>query len=153
MNVNSIPKQYSIVGGVIIILIIAAVGFMMQNKAASQHTNEKESIFEEPVKEIPPVDASVTATLKGKTEGVITISGIPEGTDMIEYELIYDTDKGPEGAIGTMKVKGSTAEEKVTFGTCSSGVCRYHIITGTIQATFKFSGDYGEQLLKTEFEV
>jgi len=147
------PKKYLIGGMIIIILIIGVVRFKMKKTASVAEKEKKESIFEEPAKEIPPVDASVKATLKGNTEAVMSIIGVPDGTDVIEYELIYDTDKGPEGAIGKMKVKGDKAETKITFGTCSSGVCRYHKITGPVNATFKFSGEYGDQILETKFKV
>jgi hypothetical protein len=154
MNLSSIPKQYVVVGVIIVILVAGAVSFMIKGVASSKEKNKKESVFEEPVEVIPTVDASVKASLKGRTEAVISIKGVPDGTDMIEYELSYNTKEGSiEGVFGTIEVDGETAEEEVTFGTCSSGVCRYHTIDGLVSGVFKFSGDYGDQILETKFEV
>lgn len=154
MNVSSIPKQYIAVGVIIIILVAGAISFMVKGTVSSNKKDEKESVFEEPTEVIPTVSASVKASLKGRTEAVISIKGVPDGTDMIEYELSYSTKEGSiEGVFGTIDVKGDEAEEEVTFGTCSSGVCRYHNIDGPVSGVFKFSGDYGDQILETEFEV
>lgn len=44
----------------------------------------------------------------------------------VQYNLIYRTGDHEEGAGGTItKQNGSTTRE-LLFGTCSSGVCRYH---------------------------
>ena len=154
MHFSSIPKQYVVVGVVIIILVAGAISFMVKGTASSKEKGEKESVFEELAPNIPPVDSSVKASLKGKTESVITIKGVPDGTDMIEYELSYSTKEGSiEGVFGTIEVDGDEAKEEVTFGTCSSGVCRYHNIDGPVSGVFKFSGDYGDQILEIEFEV
>lgn len=148
-------KKYYIIGAVVIILVLFG-GFALMNRNANQNseTKEKESVFEEPSEDIPPVDPSVQATIKGRTDAVITIENIPEGTESIEYELSYNTASGSiEGVFGMIDVEGSTAEEEITFGTCSSGVCRYHEIEGDVSGTFIFSGTYGEQLLEQEFAL
>lgn len=45
----------------------------------------------------------------------------------ISYILSYDTRDNTEGAVGTIKTKGAkSVSRKLLFGTCSSGVCRYH---------------------------
>ncbi|MDA1316405.1 MAG: hypothetical protein O3B87_00095 [bacterium] len=151
---NSIPKQYLVFGVIIIILVVGAITLMMRQTTSSNEKEKKESVFEEPVEVIPTVDSSVKASLKGRTEAEITIIGVPDGTDMIEYELSYSTKEGSiEGVFGTIEVDGDEAEEEVTFGTCSSGVCRYHNIDGPVSGVFKFSGEFGEQILETEFDV
>ena len=153
---NNIPKQYLIVGGVIIIIVIAAIAIITTQGKNNNSAKEKETVFEEPAEVIPTVDSSVSVEIEGNTEGTITVEGIPAGTEEIEYELVYDTKAGqPEGAFGKIDVKkGSTStEEEITFGTCSSGVCRYHEIVGSVKGTFKFSGSYGERLLEKEFDL
>ena len=104
---------------------------------------------------IPTVDSSVKVSIEGSTEATISLSGIPADTKEIEYELSYETKSGSiEGVFGKIEVDGSSqAEEEVTFGTCSSGVCRYHEIDGPINGVFKFSGSYGERLLETSFDL
>jgi len=45
----------------------------------------------------------------------------------ISYTLIYDTDRGSQGASGTIKVgKTNSAARTLLFGTCSNRVCTYH---------------------------
>ncbi len=126
----------------------------MKQTSTKQEAVEKDSVFEEPAEDILPVDASVVATIKGKTDAVITIANVPEGTESIEYQLIYSTQSGSsEGVIGQMVVEGTTAEKEITFGTCSSGVCRYHDIVGKVSGTFVFTGSYGERMLEQEFDL
>lgn len=45
----------------------------------------------------------------------------------ISYQLTYDSNKGPQGAGGTIKVgKYKSLSRKLLFGTCSGRVCTYH---------------------------
>lgn len=45
----------------------------------------------------------------------------------ITYTLIYQTNGKDEGASGTVDVSaGNNTSRELAFGTCSSGVCRYH---------------------------
>ena len=151
---KSIPKQYLIVSGVILVLLVI-IGFFMFGQGEAANTEDKKTVFGEPAEVIPTVDSSVKATIEGSKDGVITISGIPKGTTEIEYELSYSTKTGSiEGVFGSIEIKGeSKVTEEITFGTCSSGVCRYHSIEGPVKGTFKFSGSYGKQLLEKEFKV
>ncbi len=154
-NTFSNKNQYYIVGGVIIVLL-AIIGFMMFKGGKSEQAQNKDTVFEEPAEVIPTVDSSVKASITGNTDAVIEINGIPEGTDEIEYELSYNTASGSiEGVFGSIDVKkgSDSVEEDIKFGTCSSGVCRYHDITGKVKGTFKFSGSFGQKLLEKEFDV
>jgi len=126
----------------------------MNKSKTPQKDDENESVFDQPEEVIPTVDSSVKVTIKGTTDAVITIEGIPDGTETVEYELSYNTKSGSiEGAIGMIQVKGSKAEEDVTFGTCSSGVCRYHEIDGPVSGNFVFEGSYGKKMLEQEFNL
>ncbi len=152
-------KQYMIVGGVIL-LLVAAIGFMMFKGGNAEKAAKKETVFEQPDKEIPTVDSTVKVTIEGRTEGVITVSGIPEGTTEIEYQLTYnkknlvDGEGLQDGVLGRIKVKNeSEVSEDVTFGTCSSGVCRYHDIDGPVTGSFLFTGSYGKKILEQKFDI
>jgi len=140
-------KQYIFFGFIIIILLAVGVFFYVKSKPSKQNAQEKKSVFEEPTEIIPTVDSSVKVDIK--------ISGIQTGTDSIEYQLTYATASGGnEGVLGVItKITNSKAEKDVTFGTCSSGVCRYHEIDGPVTGVFKFSGTYGDRLLETTFEL
>ncbi len=154
-GLKNIPKQYLLFGGVIVVLIVI-IGFMMMGSGGLSTEDDKDTVFEEPTEVIPTVDSSVKATITGNKDAVIKISGIPNGTKEIEYELSYNTNSGSiEGVFGSIEVKGGarTVEEEIIFGTSSSGVNRYHIIDGPVKGTFKFTGSYGQQILEKEFEV
>lgn len=152
---NQTQKQYIMFGVVIVILLIGGVFFYMRSRPTAKSADTKESVFDEPEEVIPTVSSSVKARIKGTTEATIYLDGIPAETDEVEYEISYETKSGSiEGVFGTIDVGGkSSAEEEVTFGTCSSGVCRYHDIEGAVKGVFKFSGSYGEQLLETTFDL
>lgn len=150
-------KNYLIIAGVVILVVaIAGAYYFYSSSAKKQEVTEKDTIFEEPSEVIPTVDPSTKVEIKGDKEAVISVSSIPKSTESIEYELSYDTTTGSvEGAIGTIQVEANatTATEKTTFGTCSSGVCRYHSIKGNVKGTFKFTGSYGERILEKEFAL
>ena len=154
-SLKNIPKQYLVVGGVIVVLLVV-IGMMTIKSKSAEQTADKETVFEEPGEIIPTVDSSVKATITGKTDATIEISGIPDGTKEIEYELSYNTEDGSiEGVFGTIDIKSGadTAEEEIIFGTSSSGVNRYHKIDGPVKGTFKFTGSYGQKLLEKEFDL
>ena len=151
---DTISKKYYIIGAVVLVLIVVGGIFLMNRNNTPQNAEQKESVFEEPDEVIPTVDPSVKVSIKGTTDAVVTIEGIPDGTETIEYELSYSTKSGSmEGAIGLIQVEGSEAEEEVTFGTCSSGVCRYHEISGPVTGNFIFEGSYGKRMLEQEFTL
>ncbi|MFA9288791.1 MAG: hypothetical protein ACEQSA_02855 [Weeksellaceae bacterium] len=154
-------KQQQIIGGVLVVLILLIGGIIWSRQSASKNTADSDTVFEEPSEIIPTVDASVKVSIEGNTEAVITVEGVPDGTKEIEYELTYNKknlveDEGlQDGLLGRIQVKNNEkkVEEDITFGTCSSGVCRYHDIDGEVKGTFKFSGSYGERLLEKSFTL
>ncbi len=147
-------KKYAIIGGVVVLLLL--VGFFV-----IKGQNTKTEIVEEaPVEDvIPTVDASVKVSLEANDaqnkEVALSASGIPSGTESVEYELSYLTaSQGLQGVIGTVSLEGKRQFEKeLTLGTCSSGTCVYHQVVGKIKLTLKFNGDYGAKLFEKEFEL
>lgn len=147
-------KKYAIIGGVVVLLLL--VGFFV-----IKGQNTKTEIVEEaPVEDvIPTVDASVKVSLEANDaqnkEVALSASGIPSGTESVEYELSYLTaSQGLQGVIGTVSLDGKRQFEKeLTLGTCSSGTCVYHQVVGKIKLTLKFNGDYGAKLFEKEFEL
>jgi len=153
---NSNTKQYMIVGGVVVALIAIAAFVLMGSGSNNENENDKKTVFDKPTSVIPTVDSSVQAEVEGDKDAVLTIKGVPEGTEEIEYELSYNTKNGSiEGVLGSITVeKGEdTVEEEFVFGTSSSGVTRYHEIDGKVKGIFKFSGEYGQKLLEKEFTL
>jgi hypothetical protein len=147
-------KYYLALGGLILLIIIGAVFLFLRPSKTEKSQVEESSVFEEPVEDIPVLDKSVEINIKGKTDAVISVSNVPKGTKNITYELSYNTKAGSiEGVRGMMDVEGVKATEDITFGTCSSGVCRYHEIDGVVSGVFIFSGDYGEKMREQDFDL
>ena len=49
------------------------------------------------------------------------------GIESVSYSFTYNTNNTPQGAGGTIiKDNNPTAVRELLFGTCSSGVCKYH---------------------------
>ncbi len=154
--IKNIPKQYLAMGAVVLALLII-VGTVVVSKGGNkeQATVTPTPQIQEPVEIIPTVDASVKAEVIGRDEVTIKISGVPSGTETIEYELSYETKEGSvEGVSGEIEVESgkTTAQEKIIFGTESSNVKRYHKLDSEITASFKFIGSYGEKILEKKFD-
>jgi hypothetical protein len=143
------------IGLVALILVIGA--FVLLRKDGSQVKSDTEIIPTE--ESIPPVDSSVKVELSAlnqNREVNLKIEGIPDGTESIDYELSYQTQKQDlQGIIGTLTLSENeeTYEKKLTLGTCSSGTCVYHQVVGGIKLTLKFVGSYGEKIFEKEYEL
>ena len=147
-------KRYLIIGGLVILLLITGYFIFFRNRSNSQQSTDIEPTEEV----IPTVDSSVKVSLTGASgnrEVILTVKGVPSGTELVDYELSYQTaTQGLQGVIGTVMTEGkSTFEKKLTLGTCSSGTCVYHEVVGKIKLTLKFGGDYGEKLFEKEYEL
>lgn len=58
----------------------------------------------------------------------------------ITYVLTYDSNKGPQGARGTIKVTSSkNLSRTLLFGTCSHNVCTYHKNVKNIKLSVDFA--------------
>lgn len=161
MKLEGLLKNKKIVafGIIVFILIIGFVGLQIFAKGSKKQEtkNEKENVLPES-ETIPKVDKSVKVSLeasKGAKEVVLSISGIPDGTEEIEYELSYLA-RGdlPKGVIGTIKVTGrDSIERKITLGTCSSGTCVYDEGVESVKVSLKFNGDYGSKIFEKDFDL
>lgn len=157
MNIKK-NKNMLVVGAIIIVLVI--VGLFLTKAGDGGKNNNKASGLPD-VELIPTVGPEVKVSLeadKKKQEVTLEIAGIPDGTEIIEYELTYDkiVDKKPvqDGAIGTIEYDGEDPVSRdITLGTCSSGTCKYHEGVKKIKVSLKFQGDYGAQLFQGEFEI
>ncbi len=105
---------------------------------------------------IPTVDSSVRVELNKLSSGqevLLKIENAPKNTQLIEYELSYDTiSQGYQGVIGSFDGRPEQVyEKKIYLGTCSSGTCVPHQLKGKIKVSLKFSGNYGERVYEKEF--
>lgn len=149
-------KKNMIVGIVgVLVFVGVVVGVIVSQKKPKvvEQTQKKEEIGA-----IPTVDASTQVSLtslQGNKEIMLKSSGLPNGTESVDYELSYDTKaQGKQGVIGTiMSISDNSFEKQMTLGTCSSGRCVYHEVVGAIQVTLKFTGSYGEKVFSKDFTL
>ena len=140
---------------VAVVLFIGVLGFLFYRSKMKKQ--EPKQAKEEQVQDaIPTVDSSTSVGISskpGKKEITLKIFGIPTGTTLVDYELSYQTKaQGTQGVIGTVtELSAAKIEKEITLGTCSSGKCVYHEVTGPVQVTIKFSGDYGEKVYDKRF--
>lgn len=154
-------KKIVIAATVIIILLVGLLGIKIGSQNADKKTVEQEIDSVLPDSEvIPTVDDSVEVEVSANsavTELTLTISNFPDGTDVIEYELAYETESGLlQGIPGTIKNvsgKKSITRSGLTLGTCSSGTCKYDRGVNAVTATIKFVGDYGSKIFEKEFQL
>lgn len=145
-----------IIAAVAVLMIIGLVSYIVAGRTSKKTTDAPAVEMDNEV--LPTVDASVKVDLEGRNNNraiALTISGIPKGTESIEYSLSYQTKgQGLQGIIGTIEA-GDDTEKTVTreLGTCSSGTCVYHDVEGKIKVELKFSGAYGEKIFDKEFEL
>jgi hypothetical protein len=170
MKLNLDKKSKMILGGVLVVLIVI-FGYWLVTRGKSAGNKKVEEIAQSDTV-FPTVDSSVKVDLKSlkKGEAVLSITNAPSGTNAIEFEMSYlvvneDTGEGggtvSQGAIGKCtEASGvwecgepSGAGRKIVLGTCSSGVCRYHNISGPIRVSLKFEGSYGDKMFTKEYTL
>lgn len=164
-DIKKIDKKYWIIGGITIVLLIGTVVlFTISNQRAKAEAetldaDQVETDFET-VDIVPTVDPSVKVTLEdltGLTQDVeLSIKGIPKGTEELEYEMTFDTEKkGIQGVFGTIELEKNEKEIKreIFLGTESSGSKTPFGITGPILLRVKFSGENGDALFEEEIEL
>jgi len=162
-------KKMMIVGGALLVLFVFFGYRFFAGQKPKVRTNEQEAPSD---MVFPTVDSSVKVDLIStkKGEAVLSVNNAPSGTESIEFEMSYlvineDTGDGggtvSQGAIGKCYEakdiwecgEPSASGRKIILGTCSSGVCRYHNISGPIRISLKFSGSYGNKMFTKEYEL
>lgn len=151
-------KKIVLIIVVILILIITVfIIFRLTNNKITNNINPTPSIENE--QPFPTLDSSFKADLVGINNNKkikLIMLGIPKNTDTIEYSLSYQTkQQGLQGIIGTIELKKKETEYTLErdLGTCSSGTCIYHTVTGNITVELKLTGKYGESLFNKEFSL
>lgn len=93
--------------------------------------------------------AIVSARLRADRQALNVSFRNLQNVSSIFYTLTYKTNGKDEGAGGTIEPAGQTNIDRVIlFGTCSSGVCRYHssITNAKLEATITYTS--GKKVLK-----
>lgn len=161
-------KQKKIIIGLVALVVVVFGIWFSSNSSSKKDSKGLENVLEnEPT--IAPVDSTVLVSLneagkKGEVE--IDIKNAPEGTKKAEMEITYnrearaedDTDSNviPDGVLTGCEFKSgqrACVKTGITLGTCSSGVCRYHTVVGSVRLSVIFSGSYGERSFEREYKL
>lgn len=155
---NILANKKILITVLVVVLLLGGSFYFYSSVLKSGVNDETEDVLpEEQV--FPTVDANVKVDLSAdrlKREVTLTIDGVPDNTDTIEYELSYIAEGNlPKGVIGTIDVLGKKSIEKdgITLGTCSSGACIYDKGVKSIKVSLKFNGNYGAKIFEKEFDI
>jgi hypothetical protein len=101
---------------IIIVFSVFALGLSIQSHPVQAKWKASSS-------KSPSLSASVAKNKRSTTATFTNLSNVKS----ISYQLTYNSNKGPQGAGGTIKVTSSrNLSRTLLFGTCSHGVCSYH---------------------------
>jgi len=144
----------SVIAGLACLGIILTIS-LQSKKVVIQKSSETVQTDEDVIPTVGSATMVSLQPLQGKKELKIIVQGIPKGTDVVDYQLSYETkSQGRQGVIGTItSFTNDSLEKQITLGTCSSGRCVYHEVVGTINASLKFTGSYGDRLFEKEFAL
>lgn len=136
----------------LMILVGASFFFNLKNNSNKDNKNNL-TIPTETV--VPTISSDVKVNLNyvnNMKDVFLTIDNIPKKTNIIEYIITYETEEGAlQGVNGTIEVKTTSYEKKITLGTCSSGTCVYHQVKGKIKLELIFKGDFGQRYFSREY--
>lgn len=142
-------KLILIVVAVVAIAVIGAVAVFAARSKSSGSSGDS-SNASETIRTIQPEDIGLQLSLTpDQKEVVMTITKL-DGVKSIEYETSYDAEeKDPESGETAILTQGATSgdpvevkgmdklERKITLGTCSKNVCRYHKVVSDIHFVIK----------------
>lgn len=141
---------------VLIIVLAGSVAFLRKNSSR----NENPEIIPTPTAVLPTVtdDVKIEVTAKNSNRSItLKISGIPDGTNSIEYELTYLTGDGlPRGVLGEIRLEDNATEvirDDIVLGTCSSGKCVYDTGVEKIDLSLKFHLDKGDSIFQKSYDL
>lgn len=107
---------------VFIIVAIAILSIPLSTFAAKKFVPKKITRARTSAGSIPTV-----VRYRGDRQGILLSLLNFNGLESVSYSFTYDTNGNPQGAGGTVTaLNNPTAQRELLFGTCSSGVCRYH---------------------------
>lgn len=91
----------------------------------------------------------VSPRLRGDRRALIINFSNLQNAKSVSYSLTYNTSTQQEGAIGSINLGGSSnASEELLFGTCSKGVCTYHVGIKNARLEVSFTLKSGKKYIK-----
>ena len=91
---------------------------------------------------------NVSPRLRSDRRALIVYFSNLQNAKSVSYSLTYNTSTQPEGAIGALNLKGSSASQELLFGTCSKNVCRYHTGINNMRLEVSYTTQAGKKYLK-----
>lgn len=79
---------------------------------------------------------------------IVNFSGLSKA-NTVSYTLSYNTNGVPQGVVGSITPTADTASRELLFGTCSSGVCRYHSNLTNMKLIVTSNLKSGKRAIKT----
>lgn len=92
---------------------------------------------------------NVSPRLRADRRALVVYFSNLQNAKNVSYSLTYQTSTQQEGAIGSLKLDGSsTTSQELLFGTCSKNVCRYHTGINNVKLEVSYSTKSGKKYLK-----
>lgn len=148
-------KKIIIPAVIFTLILISAIWFISK----SGKTEEISQITPTPNQVLPTITDDIKVELQAINSNrsiVLTISGIPENVETIEYELTYLTGSGlPRGVLGKITVSGESSikRDDIVLGTCSSGRCVYDTGVESIDLSLKFNAKDKVSVFRKSFPL
>lgn len=92
---------------------------------------------------------SVSARLRADRKALFVTFSNPQKVKNIAFTLTYQTNGKEEGAGGSVPINSpSVVTRELLFGTCSSGVCRYHSNMSNMRLQVSYESLAGKRYIK-----
>ncbi len=142
--------QNKTVVSIVLAVLLVATGVVVYNMVSAPKTPQP--VAEEPIENLPQVDASVTVGItKSRAKDntlVLSISGLGGKYTKVAYELSYDSQGVTQGVTSQpldVTGKDSFVRDDIYLGTCSRNVCRPHLGVTKVSLVLEFTDVSGKK--------
>jgi len=116
---NDYMKRISIIASTLFLVFVLALP--VEARVLPRFQDAKKNIGR------VPSGAYVTARLRSDRQALLVTFGNLQKLNNMTYTLMYQTNGVDQGVSGSLDSSaGNSVTRELLFGTCSSGVCRYH---------------------------
>lgn len=92
---------------------------------------------------------NVAVKLRADRKAVIVYFSNLQNAKAVSYSLTYSTNSQEEGAVGSLNLgKAVVASQELLFGTCSKGVCTYHVGVKNVKLEVSYTTKAGKKYIK-----
>ena len=153
------PKQWYIVI-IAVVVIVALVGggaWLLGKKKTSPQQAPVAADTSGQIYSLSPQAIGLTIAFRSDNKAMKFTVGNASGINSIDYQISYTKEingqQVQDGLIGTVNMNPGDSTAGIgyrEFGTCSSGVCRYDKVVGTITLTLKIVKSDGKTYQVTQ---